>query len=246
VASPVLRVVEHGPETRSLVFPAPFSAQPGQFLMVWLPGIGEKPFSLSELHGGELEITVKAVGPVSRALAALQPGQRVGLRGPYGSAFQVEGPAVLLGGGIGAAPLRFLARSLARQGHPARVLLGARTAAEHIFVAEFARLGARFATDDGSLGRRGFVTDLLLDLPLSADTTLCACGPEPMLRAVRRLAEDLDLPVQLSLERVMKCGLGLCGACCLEGSGVRCCVEGPVVEGESVREVPAAGSRAGA
>jgi len=229
VACTVLRVVEHGPDTRSLVVSAPFDALPGQFLMAWLPGVGEKPFSISELHAGELEITVKALGPVSRALCALRPGDRVGLRGPYGSAFRVEGPAVLLGGGIGIAPIRFLARSLERERRTALVLLGARTAAEHIFIEDFLRQGARFATDDGSLGHRGFVTDLLLDLPLSADTTLCACGPEPMLRAVRRIARDLELPAQLSLERVMKCGLGLCGACCLEGSGVRCCVEGPVV-----------------
>ncbi|MFH1469942.1 MAG: dihydroorotate dehydrogenase electron transfer subunit [Pseudomonadota bacterium] len=199
--------------------------------MAWLPGVGEKPFSVSELHDGELEITIKALGPVSRALTALGPGDRVGLRGPYGSSFHVDGPAVLLGGGIGIAPIRFLARSLARAGRPAVVLLGARTAGEHFFVANFQRLGARFATDDGSWGHHGFVTDLLLDLPMNADTTLCACGPEPMLRRVQRIAEDLELPVQLSLERVMKCGLGLCGACCLEGSGVRCCVEGPVVDG---------------
>lgn len=233
-AAPVLRVLRHGPDTVSLTFPAPFSALPGQFVFAWVPGVGEKPFSVSELGAGELELTVKALGPVSSALAALGPGDRVGLRGPYGTGFSIEGQAVLIGGGIGIAPIRFLARQLSREGRPAPVLLGARTAAEHVFVEDFVRLGARFAADDGSLGHRGFVTDLLHDLPLTASTTLCACGPEPMLRAVRRIAEDLEIPVQLSLERVMKCGLGICGACCLDGSGQRCCVEGPVFGGPQV------------
>jgi dihydroorotate dehydrogenase electron transfer subunit len=235
VALPVLRVVEHGPDTRSFVLPAPFEASfPGQFVFAWLPGLGEKPFSISEHHGGELELTIKALGPFSRAMMALEPGDKLGLRGPYGSRFEVPGPAVLLGGGIGIAPIRFLARALEREGRGAPILLGARTRDEHVFIDDFERLGARFATDDGSFGHHGFVTQLLHDLPLTRDTTLHACGPEPMLMGVRRIAADLGLPVQLSMERYMKCGLGICGQCCMDGSGVRCCVEGPVLSEEQL------------
>ncbi len=230
-ALPVLRVVEHGPDTRSFVLPAPFhSSLPGQFVFAWLPGQGEKPFSISEHHEGELELTVKGLGPFSRAMMDLRPGDKLGIRGPYGSSFDVPGPAVLLGGGIGIAPIRFLARQLERQGHSAPILLGARSADEHVFVADFERLGARFATDDGSLGHHGFVTDLLRELSLPGETTLCACGPEPMLLGLRRMGLERDLPVQLSMERYMKCGLGICGQCCMDGSGVRCCVEGPVLD----------------
>jgi dihydroorotate dehydrogenase electron transfer subunit len=231
LALPVLRVIDHGPETRSFVLPAPFEASlPGQFVFAWLPGLGEKPFSISEHHEGELELTIKALGPFSRAMMLLEPGDKLGLRGPYGSSFSVPGPAVLLGGGIGIAPVRFLARQLERSGRSAPILLGARSAEEHVFVDDFARLGARFATDDGSLGHHGFVTQLLEELALSADTTLCACGPEPMLVGVARSAEARGLPVQLSMERYMKCGLGICGQCCMDGSGLRCCVEGPVLD----------------
>lgn len=237
-ALPVLRVIEHGPDTRSFVLPAPFAAShPGQFVFAWLPGLGEKPLSISEHHDGELELTVKAVGPFSRALLSLEPGDKLGLRGPYGSAFEAPGPAVLLGGGIGIAPIRYLARQRLREGRPAPVLLGARTAAEHVFLDDFEELGARFATDDGTLGHHGFVTALLHDLPLTPDTTLCACGPEPMLMGIHRIAMDLGLPVSLSLERVMKCGLGICGQCCLDGSGVRCCVEGPVLDGTQLDRI---------
>ncbi len=230
-ALPVLRVIEHSPDTRSFVLPAPFPASlPGQFVFAWLPGLGEKPFSISEQHAGEIELTVKALGPFSRAMMQLEPGDKLGLRGPYGSAFELLGSAVLLGGGIGIAPIRFLARQLERAGRAAPILLGARSVEEHVFIDDFERLGARFATDDGSFGHHGFVTELLHDLPLTSDTTLCACGPEPMLLGVRRIASDLAIPVQLSMERYMKCGLGICGQCCMDGTGVRCCVEGPVLD----------------
>jgi dihydroorotate dehydrogenase electron transfer subunit len=231
VALPIVRIIEHGPDTRSFVLPAPFpSSKPGQFVFAWLPGLGEKPFSISEHHDGEIELTIKALGPFSRAMMSLSPGDKLGVRGPYGSAFEVAGPAVLLGGGIGIAPIRFLARKLERAGRTAPILLGARSRDEHVFIDDFERLGARFATDDGSQGHHGFVTDLLGELSLSPDTTLCACGPEVMLVGVRRIAADSRLPVQLSMERYMKCGLGICGQCCMDGTGVRCCVEGPVLD----------------
>ena len=227
---PLLRVLEHAPDTRSFVFSQPFHALPGQFVFAGDPGDQEKPFSISELCDGELEITVKAVGGFTRAMMALRPGDRVGLRGPFGSSFDASGPVVLLGGGIGIAPIRFLARQLRRQGRQDPVLLGARGADEHIFVHDFRRLGARFATDDGSLGLHGTVSDLLQRLPdLQAGTTLCGCGPEPMLLALRAAALERGLAVQLSFERLMKCGLGICGQCCADGSGIRLCVEGPVL-----------------
>ena len=227
----ILRIVEHGPGTRSFVLPAAFPAsRAGQFVFAWLPGLGEKPFSISEHHAGELELTIKALGPFSKAMMDLRPGDLLGIRGPYGSSFDVPGHAVLLGGGIGIAPIRFLARQLERAGRSAPILLGARTMDEHVFIDDFERLGARFATDDGSFGHHGFVTSMLHDLPPQGDTTLCACGPEPMLLGVRRAASDLGFPVQLSLERIMKCGLGICGQCCMDGTGVRCCVEGPVLD----------------
>ncbi len=230
-ALPILEIIEHGPETKSFLLPEPFPASaPGQFVFAWLPGLGEKPFSISEHHDGAIELTVKALGPFSRAMMDLAPGDKLGVRGPYGSAFDVPGPAVLLGGGIGIAPIRFLARQLERAGRSAPILLGARSRDEHVFVDDFERLGAQLATDDGSLGHHGFVTELLGGLPMPPDTTLCACGPELMLVGVRRMATKLELPVQLSMERYMKCGLGICGQCCMDGSGVRCCVEGPVLD----------------
>ncbi len=244
VALPILRVIVHGPDTRSFVLPEPFPAShPGQFVFAWLPGLGEKPFSISDHHGGEIELTIKALGPFSRAVMSLEVGDKLGVRGPYGSAFEVPGPAVLLGGGIGIAPIRFLARELERAGRSAPILLGAQRWDDHVFIDDFERLGARFATDDGSLGHHGFVTDLLPVLQLEPATTLCACGPEPMLLGVRRAAADLDLPVQLSMERYMKCGLGICGQCCMDGSGVRCCVEGPVLDGELLAGITELGAK---
>ncbi len=228
---PVLEVTEWGPGIRSLRFPKSFDASPGQFVFLWLPGVDEKPFSISALDEDGLELVLRSVGPFTRALERVRPGDLLGIRGPFGRGFQLRGDALLVGGGMGMAPIRFLARELDRQGRRAPLLLGARTAQEIFCHDELAGLGARFATEDGSLGHKGLVTELLEPLLSQDSPSLCACGPEPMLLALRNVAQRHGLPCQLSFERYMKCGLGICGQCCLDGSGIRLCVEGPVLQG---------------
>ena len=234
---PVLDVIEWGAGIRSLRFPRWLDASPGQFVFLWLPGVDEKPFSISDLDEDVMELTLRAVGPFTRALEAVEPGDLLGLRGPFGRGFQLRDDALLLGGGMGIAPIRFLARELERRGGSPPLLLGARGVDELFQRDDFARLGALFATEDGSLGHRGLVTDLLEPLLGQGQPCLCACGPEPMLLALRGIAQRLGLPCQLSFERYMKCGLGICGQCCLDGSGIRLCVEGPVLHGADMDEV---------
>jgi dihydroorotate dehydrogenase electron transfer subunit len=238
----ILARVEHGPELVSLRLPWTGAVLPGQFVFAWLPESGERPFSVSEREAEWIELTIRAVGPHSRGLCALRPGDLLGLRGPFGNPFSGPWSAtpppsrpILVGGGIGAAPIRFLACELRRRGGEPWVLLGARRAGDLSFVEEFAAMGARFATDDGSLGVRGPVT-MLLDEALDAarggpGPRVQACGPEGMLRALGEELRQRSVPFELSHERVMKCGIGLCGHCCVEGSGIRLCVEGPVLEG---------------
>lgn len=227
---PILRLRDHGEGLRSLYLESRVEASPGQFVLLWLPGVDEKPFSISDLKDGVLEITVKAVGPFTRLLMACRPGDRVGIRGPFGVGFDLRERQLLVGGGIGAAPIRFLARTLAGRSKPFGLVLGARSRAELPFQGEFGRLGAAFATDDGTLGRMGLVTELVSEaIEERGWRTISACGPEAMLVAVRELARLHHLPVQLCLERYMKCGVGVCGSCCLDGSGVRLCTEGPVL-----------------
>ena len=222
--------------TVNLVLNRPLPAQPGQFVMVWLPGVGEKPYSVS--GDSPLTLTVVAVGPVSRALCALEPGDNVWVRGPFGHGFRVVGEKLLLvGGGYGVAPLLFLAHHALEDGRAVEVGIGAARQQDVLLDAAFRAAGCRvwLATEDGSAGTRGLVTQPLTTiLQTQPPDGVYACGPEGMLRAVAHLCQEYHIPHQLSWEAHIRCGLGLCGHCeCGTGEGVLppgwlVCQDGPV------------------
>ncbi len=211
------------------------NAQPGQFVMLWLPGVDEKPISIAAPD--PLTLTVARVGPFSTALHQCRVGDRLGWRGPFGRPFALDPrrPAVLVGGGYGSAPLHFLAARALADGLPLErliILLGARRQDQLTFVSRFRALGVEpiIATDDGSVGFKGYVTDAMQTY-LDAHTleplpVIYACGPEAMLVALYRIARQRGLDAQLSVERYMKCGFGLCGQCAIDGLLV--CQDGPV------------------
>jgi len=216
-------------------------AVPGQFVMAWLPGIDERPFSLSD--NDPIRITVADVGPFSHALNQLQCGERLWLRGPLGNGFTPRGHShLLLGGGYGAAPLFFLAKSLCAQDDQVGVCLGTRSCADLLLVEEFESLGCDvwLATEDGSAGKQGLLTALLPEaLNTLKPETIYACGPIGMLLAIAAWACTAGLPAQLSFESVMRCGVGLCGSCELPeetcqqlglAPGFLVCHDGPVSE----------------
>lgn len=228
-AASVVKVVAETPSVSTLVLDRAFAFEPGQFVMVWVPGVDEVPMALSSANS----ISIQRVGEATAALCALRPGDRVGVRGPYGRGFPPGGNVLAVAGGIGAAPLLPLAES----GRVGAFLLGARTAAELPFMS---RLGAaadlRLATDDGSAGHHGYVADLLGTVDLDGYAAVCVCGPEPMMVAVRdRLsaAGALDRSF-FSLHRYMKCGVGVCGSCAIDPDGLCVCRDGPVFPGPVV------------
>jgi dihydroorotate dehydrogenase electron transfer subunit len=211
-------------------------AEPGQFIMLWLPGLDEKPMSIA--HPIPLTVTVARVGPFSTALHQRKVGDYVGWRGPYGHGFSLHEnkPALLVSGGCGVGPLYFLATRTIEHSIPTTVALGARTADDLLYIEQFRTLGMdpTLATDDGSAGYHGYVTDLVAQLtnqPANQPTSY-ACGPEPMLVALHRLCRERDIPGQFSLERYMKCGFGICGQCALNGYLV--CQDGPVFDVEQL------------
>lgn len=226
--------------TKTFVLDAPLpDALPGQFVMAWLPEVGEKPFSIA--GADPLKLTVVAVGPFSEALHALQPGDRVWIRGPLGNGYQLSGRRhLLVGGGYGAAPLLYLAETALARGDTVHVCLGARSAQDILLAEAFEKAGATVAitTDDGSLGQQGLVTQAVGDaLDMFAPDTLYACGPVPMLTALAAQSRDAGVPCQLSWEALMRCGIGLCGSCELPAeagqaagvtSGWLTCKDGPV------------------
>jgi len=237
-------VRRENPHTCTIYLNTHLDAFPGQFVMAWLPGIGEKPFSIS--GNDPLTLTVCEVGPLSRALCQLKAGDLLWLRGPLGRGFELVGRAhILVGGGYGAAPLNFLAKQARDLGHDVRVCLGAKTRSDLILVDAFRELGCEvlLATEDGSVGEQGLVRlPLLRALEQNLAVGVYACGPSGMLLAVHQLCRRFRLPTQLSFEALIRCGVGLCGSCELSEetckllgvpAGFLVCHDGPVVRSGS-------------
>jgi dihydroorotate dehydrogenase electron transfer subunit len=228
----------------------------GQFAMLaaaerWGAGEDERPylpraFSYARFEQGEAHFLLEDVGPGTRRLCELGEGEGLWLLGPLGEGFQppAEGrSALLVGGGVGIAPLAIWREALEARGQATRVLLGFRDSghAEGVALFDGVRGDAgqagriALATDDGSVGHHGFVTDLLsVDLDHDSDATVYACGPPPMLEAVRALCAEREVPAQLALEAGMACGFGACYGCVVparEGY-LRVCIDGPVIDAD--------------
>jgi len=165
----------------------------------------------------------------------LSAGAVLGIRGPLGKGFTRGEKMLAIAGGVGASPLLPLARSDCVM----TMLLGARTEKELLFVDQLDEsTDVMIATDDGSLGQRGFVTDLIRDISLAAYDRIAVCGPEPMMRAVLAMIDGLGFAsrTEFSLHRYMKCGIGICGSCCIDPDGLRVCRDGPVFSGELLKK----------
>jgi NAD(P)H-flavin reductase len=226
----------------------PFDAAPGQFNMLYAFGVGEVPISISGPPGPTRQLlhTLRAVGPVTQALQRLTRGDVLGLRGPYGTPWPVtlaEGQdVVMVAGGIGLAPLRpVLYHVLAHRERYGRlvVLFGARTPDDILFAKELEDWRGRFDVEvavtvdrayEGWRGHVGVVTSLIARAPFHPeDTTAFVCGPEVMMTFAARDLEHRGVPaarIWVSMERNMKCGVGLCGHCQLGPEFV--CKDGPV------------------
>ena len=231
--------------------------QPGQFVMVkagtMIDSILRRPFSVFEVVRDQgrvaaISILNKRAGRNTRALYALEPGDHVACLGPLGRPFTTPSPhqAWMVAGGVGLAPFATLAESLAAAGTPTTLFYGARSAEELFYLDFFERLGVRpvLSTEDGSRGLRGRVTvplERALTTLDGAGAMIYACGPEPMLEAVAGLAARWQTRCEVSVERVMGCGLGGCYSCVVpvrsDGGPshfVRSCIGGPVFDGAAI------------
>ena len=225
----IVRVKQDTPSVRTFFFDTTFAFSPGQFVMVWVPGTDEIPMALSS----ENSITVQKVGDATTALFGMKKGSKLGIRGPFGNGFTKAEKFLAIAGGVGAAPLLPLARADAVM----TMLLGARTENELLFVDHLDECtDVLIATDDGSLGIKGFVTQLMDDLNLAAYDRIAVCGPEVMMRAVLAKVDEKGIAhkTEFSLHRYMKCGVGVCGSCCIDPSGLRVCRDGPVFTGDKL------------
>lgn len=210
--------------------------EPGQFVQVEVPNSKQtylrRPISVNYADSHELWLLVRRAGPGTQALCNLPEGSRLNILLPLGHGFNtdVSGRVLLVGGGVGIAPLRMLGRRLVAKGVEVCFLLGARTSADVLQLDLFRQTGeTHVATEDGSLGHHGLVTTHPI-LQEEFDHIAC-CGPMPMMKAVATIAHERGIECEVSLENTMACGLGAC-LCCVEdtvdGGNVCVCQEGPV------------------
>ncbi len=228
---PILEVAKESHHTSSFRFRADFGGAAGQFVMVWIPRHDELPMALSYL-GPVKGITVHAYGDATKALLDFRPGDRIGVRGPYGNTFKLEGEKVLAAaGGTGMASIIAAIEAFAQQGAEVTTAVGARTAEELLFVDRASASGeVHVSTDDGSRGFHGFVPALTQRLlEKHKFDQILTCGPERMMKLIVDDARARGIKVQASLERYMKCGIGICDACAFDDRLI--CVDGPVFTG---------------
>lgn len=211
---------------------------PGQFVNLELPGkFLRRPISVCDWAEGRLTLLVKEAGEGTKELVRLPAGTELDTLSGLGNGFSPSAApegAVLVGGGIGIAPLYGLARRMLERGQPPAAVLGFRSREDAFYTEEFAALGleVRIATEDGSLGTRGFVTDVLNELP--DRRFVCACGPTAMLKAVHALPQITG--GQFSFEARMACGFGACVGCTIQTKkGLRrVCKDGPIFHKEDI------------
>ena len=223
-------------------------AKPGQFAMIKVRDshcddpLLRRPLSIHNISGDTVQFLYKIVGRGTKILAAAKPGMEISCLAPLGNGFNIHSNKshCLVGGGMGIAPLLFLAKYLRKNlpGSPVHVLLGARTKKELIAIEDFAGLdpeGLEIATDDGTAGHSGLVTELLEKKVWSpGEVNVYSCGPEPMMKAVAHLCQKRDWHCQVSLEALMACGMGACLGCAVSQKGLgaekylHVCSDGPV------------------
>jgi dihydroorotate dehydrogenase electron transfer subunit len=219
-------------------------ALPGQFLMLWIPGVDEIPLSILDTSESSMvSVAVKNVGEATRALHSTKLGDLIGVRGPFGNSFsKIKGKALMVAGGTGAVPLLFLARELAPRIQRSVFVLGAKTKSELLFMNRLqlvlGKSNSRLvtSTEDGTCGITGLCTKPVEQvLAEEKFNSVYACGPERMIRKIFDLVEKHQINMEASLERLMRCAIGLCGSCTV--GRYRVCTDGPVFSSRQLREI---------
>lgn len=261
---PIQAIKTETPRVKSFVLPVPSSdghecscegdaccgsnegfvlAKPGQIGMFWLPEYEEMPFGIIHRDEATMTIAAAAVGEGTEAMHALEVGDLIGFRGPYGKPYTTatKGQTIaLVAGGYGMVPLAFMAQESVKAGATVHLFFGARNADELLFSSWMKELGVvmHLSTDDGSVGFKGFVPDLFnQEIESVKPDRVHVTGPEIMEYKIALTCWEKKIPFEVSLEKYFKCAIGVCGQCCVDPTGDRMCVEGPVVDGEKLKQI---------
>lgn len=247
VVLPIHKIIKENEIVNTYVFKYSLGAKPGQFVMLWIPGVDEKPISAAYDNGKEFWLTVAKVGFATEKLFELKEGDKVGIRGPLGTCYKFEKgeKLALVAGGYGAAPMYFVARQAVEKGCKVEFLIGARNKDLLLFTHKIIGLGnvnLHIATDDGSAGFKGYITEVLEQILKEEKggekiDKVFTCGPERMMKSAGEIAEKAGAECFMSMEKYMKCGLGVCGQCAIDDTGELVCKKGPVMAYSYVKKL---------
>lgn len=228
IPSIIKEIVDEADNVRTLIVDKEISAKPANFVMVWLPGVSEKPFALA--YTDPIGITLKSLGSYTQKLFSMKEGDKLWIRGPYGNSFMDfidnKKKHYFIAGGTGAAPLALMAEEMKNK---PTVFLGGRSRKDLVFEERFKKYSEVFvSTNDGSKGVHGLVTEIFDQIKIEENSQFFICGPEKMMLAVCKKASQFTSPENIfcSLEKYMKCSRGICGQCDI--CGYRVCTDGPV------------------
>jgi len=244
-------IVEHSADIKSFILRNDRIAKTykaGMFVFLWLPDIDFLPMSISQVDGNLIEITVQKIGEGTTQLFNLIAGDSIGIRGPFGNPWNYDDATniLIVGGGMGIAAITSLIESLKFTDKNVFIAIGARDKPSLIFTDRLMELipNTMCTTDDGSFGRKCYVSDSIEEIISDNNIDLIlTCGPEVMMKKVLDIAESKNIKIQASLERKMKCGVGLCGSCCIgENNDIPVCKDGPIFNSDQLKKFPQFGS----
>lgn len=215
-------------------------ATPGQYIMIWVPGVREIPMSLSTISSDVVSVTIRSVGDTTRFLSKLKKDDKIGVRGPFGKGYTILGDnSLLVAGGVGVASLKPLVIEMVKIGFKPTFVLGAHNIHQFLFrqfLTNILKDRLFLATDNGSYGYKGYASSLAREImDQKKFDSVYTCGPELMMLEVFKDAKSRGIPLQASLERYIKCAVGLCGSCAI--GPFRVCVDGPVFNSEQLEIV---------
>ncbi|MDO5852041.1 MAG: dihydroorotate dehydrogenase electron transfer subunit [Methanobacteriaceae archaeon] len=240
----IKKIIKETPTVKTFLFDWDITNEkPGQFVMVWNFN-DEKPMTISVIdqESNIMGVTIRKRGSFTNNMHTLKEGNLVGIRGAYGNGYSIKkGKVLVVGGGSGIASVSpFIMENIDNSNMDMKVICASSCKDELIFIDQFEKKGVDFSisTDDGSCGYNGFCTGLVEEL-LSNEKydSLIACGPEIMSYKLYELAKKYNMDCQVSLERYMKCGIGICGQCCVDNEGLRACFDGPVFNMETLDSI---------
>jgi dihydroorotate dehydrogenase electron transfer subunit len=244
-------IVQETPSVKTFFFRDEISnlAKPGQFLMVWIPRIEELPLSImiSDIKN-YAAVTIRKHGYGSTSLFEMKKGDKLGIRGPYGNSFifkETFKNIILIGGGTGLVPLVRLLDTIKYKKIKITIIIGSRSKNEIFFtdlIKKILKNNNMFeiliSTEDGSFGKKGFPMDILKDIFFEETNNIdmiYTCGPELMMKKIFDMANLKKIPIQASLERYMKCGIGICSSCCINNMLV--CYDGTIFDTEQLQKM---------